>query len=396
MNKCFLFFFLLFSSSLVAQQISKPKVAVVLSGGGAKGIAHIPLLQTLDSLGIVPDLIVGTSMGSVVGGLYAMGYSGDSIAAITKRANWDDLLGGGIALKDVSIEEKSEFGKYILDFDIKGGKLKTSAALLNDQYLREFLSLYTHPSYKILNFDHLPIPFRAVTTDIVNGEEVVLKGGSLPVAMRASMSIPSIFRPVPYNDVLLVDGGILNNFPVDVAKNWGADIIIGSDVGGGMLGKDELEGITTILFQTAMLISNKKNPESRKMCDILIDHLPNLRHSTGDFNKNKEIYKEGLIGTNQKLAELLKLSKRLKKYKQNRVAIPLVNNLITLDTVFFKGVSEENYDLVKSRTNILKKQTYDIYELIQGVDRAMGTTLFSQITTKFTKKNDLFGYEISG
>jgi len=400
MNKCF-FIFLLFLSTLCSQNFSaqksnKPKVAIVLSGGGAKGIAHIPLLQTLDSLGIVPDLIVGTSMGSLVGGFYAMGYSGDSIAAITKRANWDELIGGKISLKDVSIEEKSEFGKYLVDFDIKGGKLKTSGSLLSDQYLREFFSIYTYPISKILDFDNFPIPYRAIATDIVNGEEVVLDKGSLAVAMRASMSIPSIFKPVPYKDVLLVDGGILNNFPVDVAKKWGADIIIGSDVGGGMVGKEELDGITTILFQTAMLISNKKNPESRKMCDILIDHLPNLTHSTGDFNKSEAIYQEGLIGTNEKLTELIKLSETLKKYKQKKVAIPLSYNKITLDTVFYKGISKENYDIVTSRTNIQPRKTYTIQELIQGVDRAMGTMLFNRIISDFKEEDNKFGYEIMG
>ena len=115
-----------------------PKIGLVLSGGGAKGIAHISLLQKLDSLNIVPDLIVGTSMGSLVGGFYAMGYSGDSIATITKNANWDKLLGGKTSLRDVSVEEKSEFGKYLVDFDIKEKKIKTKVSILNDQHLRSF------------------------------------------------------------------------------------------------------------------------------------------------------------------------------------------------------------------------------------------------------------------
>ena len=110
--------------------------------------------------------------------------------------------------------------------------------------------VYSNPVYDITDFEKLPIAYRAVATDIVNGDEVVLKEGSLAMAMRASMSIPSIFEPVPYKDVLLVDGGILNNFPVDIAKKWGADIIIGSDVSGGMQTKEELKGITSILFQT--------------------------------------------------------------------------------------------------------------------------------------------------
>ena len=263
----FVLFWTLGLRNIQAQETKKPKIAVVLSGGGAKGVAHIPLLQTLDSLGIVPDLIVGTSMGSLVGGFYAMGYSGDSIADITRNANWDKLLGGKTLLKDVGVEEKSEFGRYLLTLDVKNGKPKTSSAIINDQYLREFFANLTYPVYRINEFDNLPIAYRAVATDIVNGEEVVIKDGSLALAMRASMSIPSVFQPVPYKDVLLVDGGIVNNFPVDVAKAWGADIIIGSDVGGGMKLKEELEGFASILFQSAMLISNKKT-QSQAMCDI--------------------------------------------------------------------------------------------------------------------------------
>jgi len=389
------FLFVLFAHSLFAQNI-KPKVAVVLSGGGAKGVAHIPLLQTLDSLGIVPDLIIGTSMGSVVGGFYAMGYSGDSIATITKNANWTELLGGKTSLKDVSIEEKSEFSRYLIDMDVIKGKPKATSSLLNDQYLREFLSLYTYPVYNIHDFDSLPIPFRSMTTDIVNGKEVLLSGGSLGMAMRASMSIPSIFRPVPYNDVLLVDGGILNNFPVDVAISMGADIIIGSDVGGGMKPKEELEGITTILFQTAMLTSNIKNPESRQLCNILIDHLPNLTYSTSDFGKSNEIYEEGKIGTLQKLEELVTLAEKLKGYNQRDIKLPSNNKEFVLDTIIFKGISEENIALVKSRTNIFPHIEYEVQDLIDGVNRAMGTTLFSQIVTKPIKNNGKLGLELTG
>jgi NTE family protein len=221
MSKYIVVLFFFCTNLVCSQQTEKPKIAVVLSGGGAKGVAHIPLLQALDSIGIVPDLIVGTSMGSILGGLYAMGYSGNQIAAISREANWNQLLGGKTSLRNVSIEEKSEFAKYLVDFDIKKGRPKVKSALLNDQNLREFITVYTHPSYSVLDFDKLPIPFRAVATDIVNGEEVILKGGDLAIAMRASMSIPSVFKPVSYKDVLLIDGGILNNFPTDIAKKMG-------------------------------------------------------------------------------------------------------------------------------------------------------------------------------
>ena len=243
----------------LSAQEQKPKVALVLSGGGAKGIAHIPLLQTLDSLGIVPDIIIGTSMGGVVGGFYAIGYSGDSISYIAQTANWNELLGGDISLADVSMEEKSEFKRHLVDFDIIEGKPKVNSGLLKDQKLREFISSYAYPVFNVNDFDELSIPYRAMTTDIVNGKEVLLEEGSISLAMRATMSIPAIFQHIPNDNTLLVDGGVMKNFPVDVATKMGFDFIIGSDEGGVLQEKEKLTSITAQLFQAAMLNSNLKN-----------------------------------------------------------------------------------------------------------------------------------------
>jgi len=377
-------------------QEKKPKVALVLSGGGAKGIAHIPLLQKLDSLGIVPDMVLGTSMGSIVGGLYAMGYSGDSIANIANNANWDELLGGVISLTKVSVEEKSEFEKYLIDLDLKEGKPKVNSSLLNDQTLREFLSTLTYPVYNVSDFDNLSIPYRAIATDIVNGKEVIMDKGSLALAMRASMSIPSVFRPVPYEGTLLVDGGVLNNFPTDVAKSMGADIIIGSDVGGGMAAIEELDNIATILFQTGMLTSNLKNPEHQKNCDILVDHIPYLTYSTGDFDKGKEIFEEGKIATGKNLEALVALAEKLKDFERKAHKLPEVKNEFILDTISYTGISEANLELVKDRANIKTNVTYTVHDIVEGINRAMGTNLFSQITTNYIANGNKIGLQING
>jgi NTE family protein len=375
----FLFFLvILFSQSFFAQS-EKPRVALVLSGGGAKGIAHIPLLQTLDSLGIVPDILIGTSMGSVVGGLYAAGYSGDSISTLAHEANWSQLLGGDIALEDVSMEEKSEFKRYLVDFDIREGKPKVNSGLLKDQKLREFLSSYLYPVYNIKDFDDLPIPYRAMTTDIVNGKEFLFDSGSLGLAMRASMSIPGVFEPIRYDSTLLVDGGVMNNFPVNVAKEMGYDIIIGSDVGGGMQKIDKLNSIPSLLFQAGMLTSNLKNPQNRADCDILIDHIPYITYSTGDFSKADDIYLEGKRAVSEKLDDLVALADQLKQFRQRNHQVPAVKNEFQLDSIVYKGISEANLALVKARSDIEQGNAYSVEEIIAGVDRAMGTNLFNQI-----------------
>lgn len=392
----FLLILLIGWSQLLTAQDKKPKVALVLSGGGAKGIAHIPLLQALDSLAIVPDLIVGNSMGSIVGGLYAMGYSGDSIAKITQNANWDKLMGGSVSLKNVSVEEKSEFNRYLINLDWVKGNLKLGSYLLSDQNLREFISFLTYPSYKENDFDNFSIPFRAIATDIVNGKEVILNSGSLAYAMRASMSIPGVFSAVPYEETLLVDGGVLNNFPVDVAKEMGADIIIGSDVGGGMNTKENLENITSLLFQAGMLSSNMKNPSNKKLCDILIDHTANLTYSTGDFASTAEIYEEGKIAVSQNKNALVALANRLKNFEQRTHQLPHVKDEFILDTIVYKNISKTNLSLVKARTNIQAHKKYNRQDIVDGINRAMGTTIFSQITFNPLIDGDKLGLQLNG
>lgn len=393
----FVLLFLLTIPQIIFSQEKKPKVVLVLSGGGAKGIAHVPLLQALDSLHIVPDLIVGNSMGSIIGGLYAMGYSGDSIASITKTIEWDKILGGGMSLSSVGVEEKSEFQRYLAGIGIKDGKPTSVSSILNDQNLREYLSELTFPVYNVKDFDDLPIPFRAMATDVVNGKEVILSKGSLAFAMRASMSLPAVFKAMPYEETLLVDGGVMNNFPTDVAKQMGADIIIGSDVGGGMEPIDKLGDFVTILMQTSMFPSNIKNPENRNNCTILVDHLPNLRFSTADFNKSNEIYDDGKIATKLNLEALSALAEKLKGFKQRTHYLPKVQTEFVFDTIVYKNISKENIPLVIARTNIKPHTEYNTQDLIKGINRAMGTNLFSQITYSYflTDKNTL-GLTLNG
>lgn len=366
---------------MAMSQEKKPKIALVLSGGGAKGIAHIPVLQALDSLGIVPDMIIGTSMGSIVGGLYSMGYSGDSIAKLSKSIKWSELLGGKLSLEKVAVEEKSEFRKYLIDFNLRNGKPKAGAYLLNDNNLRKELSRLTLPAYNIINFDELSIPFRAVTADIANGKMEVIKEGSLMIAMRSSMSIPGVFEPVEHKNGLLIDGGVLNNFPTDIAKSMGADIIIGSDVSGARKPIDQLNNVGTIFFQTIMMANHKIYPENRKLCDILIDHIPNLKYSTADFAKSNEIYEAGKVATYKNYEQLGKLVNNINRFSQREHKLPESIEEIVLDTIVYQGISTSNLPLVKYRMNIEPNTTYSFDELFEGVERAMGTELFNKITT---------------
>ncbi len=378
--KTFLILLLLFTYLSSAGQQTKPKVVLVLSGGGAKGIAHIPTLQALDSLGIVPDLIIGTSMGSIIGALYACGYSGDSIAQISNTTNWKKLFSREIPISSVSNEEKSEYERHLAEFELIKGKIVQKRSIISDQNINVFFNELTYPVNDIKNFDKLPIPFKAVAVDIVNGKEVILDRGSLSFAMRSSMSIPAFFSPMEYKGILLVDGGIMNNFPTDIAKAWGADIIIGSDVGGGMEPKENLNNPITVVLQSAMLASNLKVPANKKLCDVLIDHTKYLTYSTGSFGKNKEILLEGKIATNEMLNELANLAKQLKMYPQKKVTLPIIQNKILIDTIIYKGISKNNLDLIKSRINITSNNHYTLKQINEASENALGTNLMEAIS----------------
>tara|TARA_B100000809_G_scaffold249300_1_gene280424 strand:- start:23752 stop:26073 length:2322 start_codon:yes stop_codon:yes gene_type:complete len=390
-NLTLLFFF---SLLIVSGQQNKPKVALVLSGGGAKGIAHIPTLQALDSLGIVPDIIIGTSMGTVIGALYASGYSGDSIAIISKTTDWAKLFSSSTRITAVSNEEKSEFKRYLAEIELDHGKVRNKTSIISDQNINTFFNEITYPVNDIKNFDNLPIPFRALAVDIVNGKEVVLDKGSLAFAMRASMSIPAVFSPMEYKGVLLIDGGVMNNFPTDIAKDWGADIIIGSDVGGGMEPKEKLNSPVTVVFQSAMLASNLKVPANKKLCDVLIDHTKYLTHSTGSFSKNIEIFEEGKIATTENLIALTKIAKKLKNYIQKKPVLPVVSNEILIDTIIYDGISTNNIALFKSRVNINPHHYYTIKQLKTASENALGTNLFVAISFQIIHSGKESGLKI--
>ncbi|MDW5288925.1 patatin-like phospholipase family protein [Formosa sp. PL04] len=393
----FLLSCILLSNVAQAQEDAKekPKVALVLSGGGALGIAHIPLLQKLDSLGIVPDLVVGTSMGTIVGALYSIGYSGNQIAEIAETADWVTLFGGKVSVNDVSNEEKSEFERFSVGFEVIDKKPKPVLAILNDQNLREFFQTITYPVYNVNSFDDYAIPFRAMATDIVFGKQVILDEGSLAIAMRSSMSIPGVFAPVEYKNTLLVDGGVLNNFAVDVAIDWGADFIIGSEVSGGLQTKEQLNSLPNLMFQTGMLSSSLLDAAHEKECDILVNHVPNLTFSAGDFDKSTLIYDEGKIATEASVGQLVDLAKMLKPYKQRAHALPEVPKSVIFDTIVYKGISKENLRLVEARSGLKVKEDYTIVEGENHVNKILGTNLFKSISATQILDGDDTTLEIS-
>ena len=271
---------------LHAQQLNfklsapRPKVGVALGGGGAKGAAHIGVLKYLEEIGIPVDYVAGTSIGSIIGGLYAMGYSPDELATLIANMNWSEYVGNSIDRSAMSLETRQRQSTYLVNLPFSlsrlfSSKLDTQAigfipsAFINNTALINLFNDLCVGYQKDMDFNDLPIPFACVATDIKTGKEIDIRYGSVPTAMRASMAIPGVFSPVAMNNHLLVDGGLVNNFPADLVKEMGADIIIGVEVTDAdtVISEDDvtLPDILNGLIDNAV---NNKRFENQALCDV--------------------------------------------------------------------------------------------------------------------------------
>ena len=212
----------------------RKKVGVVLSGGGAKGFAHIGVLKVLEEAGIPIDYIAGTSMGAVVGGLYAVGYSADMIDSLIQIQDWNSLMRDVVSREHIPASQRNNHNRYVasLPYEFPFGDKSVGVTLPPGVFTGQNiynLFLNTTIGYQgNINFDDLPIPFGCISADVRTGKEVVMRNGDLAEAIRASMAIPGMFTPVEKDDLLLIDGGLVNNYPVDLVRSMGADIVIGS------------------------------------------------------------------------------------------------------------------------------------------------------------------------
>ncbi|MBZ0114949.1 MAG: patatin-like phospholipase family protein, partial [Thermoanaerobaculia bacterium] len=215
----------------------RPRIGLALSGGGARGLAHVGVLQALESLNIPIDYIAGTSMGAVVGGMYALGMSPDEIEAELTAVNWTDMFRGSAARKDLSFRRKEDERKFLYGAEIgfTADGIRTPSGTIPSVSLDFFLDSLSLRYGPTGSFDDLSVPFRAVATDIRSGTVVILDHGELSTAIRASMAVPGVLAPVQIGPYSLVDGGVLDNLPVEVVKSMGADVVIAVDVASPLL-----------------------------------------------------------------------------------------------------------------------------------------------------------------
>ncbi len=385
MKKTLFIVLILFGLGSFAQNKSTRKdlkVGLVLSGGGAKGFAHVGVLKAIEKAGIRIDYIGGTSMGAIVGSLYASGYSADSIEQIIKQFNFSDHIPDKISRKNKPFYQKEIDDKYRIKLPIKDKAIQIPSGLSNGQQVLNILSKYTQHTNTINDFSKLPIPYLCIATDLVKGKQVILKNGYLPEAVRASAAYPTLLQPVEINGKLLVDGGIVNNFPVDEVKAMGADIIIGVNVGSSaLLRKDELNSVLDILDQiVSYQMLTKEDLEKKDRTDLYI--APDITgFSVMSFDKGAEIIQAGIDAGEKKMVALKKIASQQiappKKFTLTKIPEKFAINHISIT-----GDKNYTYGYIIEKLQIRLGKKISFEDFFRGIDRLSATGNFKDIQQK--------------
>jgi NTE family protein len=377
--------FFLFGLILQAQDSlhipkKNPKVGLVLSGGGAKGLAHIGVLKVIDSAGVDIDYISGTSMGAIIGSLYASGWSGKQLDSIFRVTDFDDLIQDNLPRRAKSFYERKQSEKYVVSLPFDDFEVHFPSALSKGQNIFNLMMRLTAHLGDVDDFDELPIPFFCIATNIETGEQVVLDRGSLPLAVSASGAIPSLFSPVEIDGKLLVDGGVVNNYPIKLLREKGMDIIIGVNVQDSLSQRKNLDSALEILNQVNNFENIQSMREKRKLTDVYI------RPDIADFNilsfgDGKDIIAEGRYAALSKLGKLQKIAERQNGERED-LDIP------TSDSIYIKNIAikgEHGYprSYVRGKLQIgqYEKTTYE--KIFRGINNLSATGNFSRINYNF-------------
>lgn len=376
----------------------RKKVGLVLSGGGAKGVAHIGVLKVLEEAGIPIDYIAGTSMGAIVGGLYSVGYNAKDLDSLVRHQDWTFLLSDRVFRYDLPFSEKETNEKYLVSIPFSDGrKIKMPAGFISGQNIYNLFSELTIGFHDSLSFMNLPIPFACVSANMVNGKQVVMDSGRLPLAMRASMAIPGAFAPVVLDSMLLVDGGISNNFPADVVKAMGAEIIIGVDLSTGL---KDIEGLNNIIGVIDQLTAFMGMPNYQKNLELVNLYMnPDLKgYNAASFNKEAidTMILRGERVARSKWDEIIRLKEQI-GLTPDEDASPQIDNKflktdsITLGEIYFEGIRENDEKWIRRQIGLKEYSVITINDLHRAIGVLYGTGAFAHVsyTLKGTTVYDL-------
>jgi len=354
------------------------KVGLVLSGGGAKGLAHIGAIKVIEDASVRIDYIGGTSMGAIVGALYASGYNAKQLDSIFANIDFNTLIQDDIPRSAKTFYEKDDADRYAITLPFDKLQVKLPSGISKGQNVYNLLSrLLSHVS-EIEDFSKLPIPFFCMATNVENGNQVVLDNGYLPRAITASGALPSLFSPVIIDDKVLIDGGVVNNYPVDEVKARGADIIIGVDVQDSLRGRENLKSALEVLVQINNYRTINDMIKKRENTDIYIQ--PKIEDFTVvAFNEGKKIVEAGAVAATSNLNALTELARRQKTTRPKEVNF---ENRTTLyvDQIDIEG--NENYSrayiLGKLKLQVPDEISYDKFS--EGINNLSATGNFQDIS----------------
>ncbi|MBI2733699.1 MAG: patatin-like phospholipase family protein [Aquabacterium sp.] len=342
--------------------VNRPRIGLVLSGGGARGLAHVGVLKVLERERIPVDVIAGTSMGAIVGGLYASGLSAQEVEAEVRKLDWDNVFASRVGRRELSQRRKEQDFEVspLIEIGVGPDGLKAPIGSISSRGLESHLRRLTLSARHIKTFDDLPTPFRAVATDMETGQAVILQDGDLATALRSSMSVPGVFAPVEVNGRILGDGGLVNNTPVDVARQLGAQRLIVVNIGTPLARRDTLSSLTGVTAQMINILTEQNVRQSLATLtpqDVLI--APTLEGLTAaDFNRAPEFM---LLGELQAEAMVLRMQD-LKLGEADYAAwkaqrVKRMTPSLPLDFVRFEGTQLTHPE---ARPDILQTQPVDV------------------------------------
>lgn len=377
-----------------AQETEKKdiKVGLVLSGGGAKGLAHIGVLKVIDSLGVKIDYIAGTSMGAIVGSLYASGYSAKQIDSLFKDVDFDDILNDNLPRAAKTFYERDNNEKYAFTLPFNNYKIKLPSALSRGQNTYGLLSRLTLHVNTVSNFGELPIPFFCIATNIETGNAVVLDQGNLAQAVMASGAFPSLFQPVIINDQVLIDGGVVNNYPVDELRAKGIDVIIGVDVQDGLMNREQLTSAPDVLLQINNFRTINDMKDKVNKTDIYIQ--PDISNfSVVSFSELKNIVRSGTVATLNHTQALSDLSK-VQPSNEKGIVIKTVDSL-KINSIDLSGEQDYTraYVLGKLKLKTNEKISYEAFN--EGVNNLIATNNFDSFLYELKPSDGIEGFDLS-
>jgi len=373
-----------------AVQNQRPVIGLVLSGGGARGASHVGVLKVLEELRIPVDIITGTSMGAVTGGLYAYGYSAEELEHLLSTADWEELFSDKPSRTQLNPRRKLDNQNLPIKYEMgfKNRSLQISTGLVEGQKLNIYLKSLTLSAPKI--FSDMNINFRAVATDIETGEAVMLDQGSLATAMLASLSIPGVFAPVEWNGKLLVDGGIVNNLPIKLARELGAQVLIVVDLSGKLHKRNELTSPLSILNQSVeiqMRRSTLDQLDALALNDVLIQPQT-AGYSSTDFNRSIELINRGVLAAQAKHSLLSRLSLSEEQYQQyldgrqrKAITAPHIEKIVIDNQSSISSAVIESY--IKTKAG----QLLDYSILEQDIEKLYGLNIFKSVDYEIVEKS---------